>query len=108
MRKVGLDENDEYANILYWLQCIEARGASCPVVLVGTHVDEISSDHLQLVSGQVRQMYFGRFPNVKDFVAVNAKTSKNVQALHKLVTSLAQQDPSQQEPVHPAFYQVLQ
>lgn len=51
-------------------------------------------------------MYFGKFPNVKDFVAVNGKTGKNVPTLLKLVTSLAQQDPSQQELVPASFLQV--
>lgn len=105
MKKVG-DGNDEYASILYWLQCIEARGSACPVVLVGTHLDEVSSDHVQAIQAQLRQMYFGKFPNVKEFVAVNAKSSKNVPNLLRLVISLAQQDPSQQELVPASFLQV--
>lgn len=51
-------------------------------------------------------MYFGKFPNVKEFVAVNAKSSKNVPNLLRLVVSLAQQDPSQQELVPASFLQV--
>jgi hypothetical protein len=106
MKKVG-DGNDEYASILYWLQCIEARGSACPVILVGTHLDEVSSDHVQAIQSQLRQMYFGKFPNVKEFVAVNAKTSKNVPNLLRLIISFAQQDPSQQELVPASFLQVL-
>ena len=106
MKKVG-DGDDEYASILYWLQCIEARGSACPVVLVGTHLDEVSSDHVQAIQAQLRQMYFGRFPNVKEFVAVNARTSKNVPNILRLVISLAQQDPSQQELVPASFLQVI-
>lgn len=52
----GTSNDDEYASILYWLQCIEARGANCPVVLVGTHADEVSSDHTQAIHSQLKQV----------------------------------------------------
>jgi hypothetical protein len=53
------------------------------------HLDEVS---LGSRAEHSRQMYFEKFPNVKEFVAVNAKASKNIPNLLKLVISLAQQE----------------
>lgn len=74
--------DEEECKVSYWLQSIRSRTNNSPVIIVGTHADEVSSpEEATAKAERVRKKYQKRFPFIKYSVAVSAKTGSDIDAL---------------------------
>eukprot|EP00026_Physarum_polycephalum_P000223 Phypoly_transcript_00223.p1 GENE.Phypoly_transcript_00223~~Phypoly_transcript_00223.p1 ORF type:complete len:1946 (-),score=272.21 Phypoly_transcript_00223:42-5636(-) len=83
---------DDAAKVPYWLECISAWGPGSNVVIVGTHLDEVSKDRADQWAEEVKERYMSRFPNVKKFLPISGKSAKNIGKLQRVIQQLAQED----------------
>jgi serine/threonine protein kinase/GTPase SAR1 family protein len=73
---------DEECKVSYWLQSIRSRTNNSPVIIVGTHADEMPSiEEANAKAEKVRKKYQKRFPFIKYSVAVSAKTGSDIDSL---------------------------
>ncbi|GAM27829.1 hypothetical protein SAMD00019534_110050 [Acytostelium subglobosum LB1] len=82
-----LQQQDD-ARVSYWLQCIEAWGGDAQVVLVGTHLDELTSGQEERIQAEIDSKFCAAFPSIKGFLAVSCKTSKNINKLQALLVKV--------------------
>ena len=73
---------DEECKVSYWLQSIRSRTNNSPVIIIGTHADELGShEEATAKADRVRKKYQKRFPFIKYSVAVSAKTGSDIDLL---------------------------
>jgi Leucine-rich repeat (LRR) protein/serine/threonine protein kinase len=90
-----LDERS--SKVEYWLKTLRVRAdGRCPVVIVGTHVDDRKCDakYVEATFKSMRRKYSHRFPFVREYVAVSSKTGKGLGKLTETLVSLARSNTS--------------
>ncbi|XP_055353693.1 leucine-rich repeat serine/threonine-protein kinase 1-like isoform X2 [Paramacrobiotus metropolitanus] len=87
--------------VTQWLVNIQARAPSSPVIIVGTHLDEVkgakfSPGHVENLKSEVRQRFMGvidadkhGLPRVVNCVEISCKTKQNVSQLAKIIVETA-------------------
>lgn len=85
---------EETTKIDYWLQSIRSRTQNAPVILVGTHADEVSKAYMEEIQEYITQKYLRLFNNVKHFIGVSCKTRQNISVLQESLLKIAQAEES--------------
>jgi hypothetical protein len=65
------EKGEETARVDYWLQSIRARSDSSPVILIGTHADEVDNKYIEEIHEYMTKKYLATFPNIKSFLTVD-------------------------------------
>lgn len=74
--------DEEACKVSYWLQSIRSRTKNCPVVIVGTHADELSNpEEAHSKAEKVRRKYQKRFPFIKASFGISCKHEADIQNL---------------------------
>eukprot|EP01113_Clastostelium_recurvatum_P033783 TRINITY_DN4506_c0_g1_i4.p1 TRINITY_DN4506_c0_g1~~TRINITY_DN4506_c0_g1_i4.p1 ORF type:complete len:2236 (+),score=435.24 TRINITY_DN4506_c0_g1_i4:18-6725(+) len=96
---------DDASRVLFWLQSINAWAEGSPIILVGTHLDEVSSDRVVQIEADVMSKYGSAFPGIKGFVPVSCRHGgKNISRLLKTVRSVAEATDSFKESLPRSFF----
>eukprot|EP01132_Coremiostelium_polycephalum_P000699 gene699-862_t len=94
------------SRVPYWLQCIEAWGGKSPIILVGTHLDELQPTEIAQITQDIQNKYFSTFPNVKFFLPVSCKSGKNINKLQNLIVKLGKSEKKLGEIYSRAYFQL--
>ncbi|PRP88917.1 hypothetical protein PROFUN_00385 [Planoprotostelium fungivorum] len=100
-REKGMD------TIEYWLHMIESRARDSPVLIIGTHADEMSAEDVTTLEETLIERFSGRFENVKGILPINNLTSDGMQYVKLSIEKIA----SQYGPFHeeiPSNYKAFQ
>jgi len=104
---MSLYNPDETSRVPYWLQCIEAFGGNSPIILVGTHLDELpSGTEVAQISADIHNKYFTKFPNLKLFLPVSCKSGKNINKLQNHIVKLGKTEKKLGDLYSRAYFQL--
>ncbi|KAF2075746.1 hypothetical protein CYY_002928 [Polysphondylium violaceum] len=104
---MSLYNPDETSRVPYWLQCIEAFGGSSPIILVGTHLDELpSGTEISQITADIHNKYFTKFPNLKLFLPVSCKSGKNINKLQNHIVKLGKSEKKLGDLYSRAYFQL--
>lgn len=69
-----LRKPEENSRVEYWLQSIQARAKTAPIIVLGTHADDpiCTTEYLQDYIAKMHVKYQDRFPNIKKFLVCDA------------------------------------
>ena len=73
----------------FWLYSIQVRAPECPVLVVGTRVDEVSYNNASIPEKALRKKY----PQIRGFFAVSCKTKEGVQKFQEELIKVALSEP---------------
>eukprot|EP01117_Protostelium_nocturnum_P015986 TRINITY_DN6244_c0_g1_i1.p1 TRINITY_DN6244_c0_g1~~TRINITY_DN6244_c0_g1_i1.p1 ORF type:complete len:1910 (-),score=646.75 TRINITY_DN6244_c0_g1_i1:731-6460(-) len=71
-------QENGFSSVEYWLNMIESRARDAPVIIVGTHNDEVSAERIKQLEDQVVDKFGSRFGNVKSVVNVCGLTGDGI------------------------------
>lgn len=79
-----VDPKQGQAAVEYWLQCINARAARAPVIVIGTHADDkhCTKEYIDSVWKVLCERYNKRnFPDIVDWLAISSKSGRGLPEL---------------------------
>ena len=84
--------DDQYEErIKYWLRTIDTIVCTLPkstIVIVGTHLDLVNQDRLNLVENRIKQIA-SKNKSVKSYLFVSSVTKKNIDVLEETIIDLS-------------------
>ena len=86
---------DAILHLQPWLLNIQARAPNSPVIIVGTHLDEIRDDQsaVEDIEGKVERLYKldsqNKYPSIRGLIFVSCTRYQNIEQLVKLVYETA-------------------
>jgi small GTP-binding protein len=77
----------------YWLQSIQNRAPTAPIILVGTHCDskKCNKDLLLDIEHRVNTVFRPHFPSIRTFISVSCKSKKNIDTLQSMIVRLVRE-----------------
>jgi hypothetical protein len=82
--------NQEVSKIEYWLHSLATRVKNCPIVLVGTHLDDerCTKEYVTQVFEKLHNKYAKMFPNIVDYTAVSTSALANFKGVKELQSKI--------------------
>ncbi|KAL6058667.1 Myotubularin-like phosphatase domain [Balamuthia mandrillaris] len=83
--------NKETSKIEYWLQSLCTRMKDCPIIMVGTHLDDerCTKEYITSTFDGLKQRFAAFQSNILDYVAVSTTTYKGVKSLQSKIAAAA-------------------
>jgi len=91
---VVLKLGDYQTKILdYWLHSVEAHAGDSPILIVGTHADEVSPAKAAETGTEILERYYKRFPSICGFLGMSSFDGSGVTELTEQIIKVALKQP---------------
>lgn len=73
----------------YWLRMVSVQAPQCPILIVGTHVDDVAYSQSKIST----HMLTRKFPQIRGFYGVSCKQLTNISKLRDDLVKIAWKEP---------------
>jgi len=85
----NLSLDEEYSRVEYWLQSILARAKGCKILLVGTHLDEVTPEKASRIVKQMSEKYLQKIPGLMSpILTVSCQTGEGIDKFINLLQNV--------------------
>ena len=103
------NEGKNKMKINYWLQMINAAAPKSPIILVGTHVDELSEAEIKQITDNIIHSYSSLQLRVeiKAIFTINTFDQEHIESLHDSLLQILRQQPYLSKKVPSGYLQLI-
>jgi len=98
---------EEESRVEFWLQSITTRAKDAPIIIVGTHLDDVNRNNAKLLKKKMKEKYYTRFPNIKSIKLVSCTNGKGITSLRETLEDIVISQPNMGESL-PRSYMLLE
>eukprot|EP01132_Coremiostelium_polycephalum_P008525 gene8525-10480_t len=100
---------EEASRVEFWLQSISTRAPNSPIIIVGTHIDDLEGgkNSAKILKKRMEDKYMPLFPNIKVIKLVSCTSGKGVTSLRENIEEIACNQPNMGE-LLPSSYILLE
>ncbi|KAF2071594.1 hypothetical protein CYY_007084 [Polysphondylium violaceum] len=98
---------EEESRVEFWLQSISTRAKDAPIIIVGTHLDDVNRNNAKPLKKKMKEKYCTRFPNIKAIKLVSCTSGKGIPSLRETLESVVTSQPTMGESL-PRSYMLLE
>ncbi|KAK5576072.1 hypothetical protein RB653_007210 [Dictyostelium firmibasis] len=98
---------EEESRVEFWLQSITTRAKDAPIIIVGTHLDDVNRTTAKMQKKRMKEKYLTRYQNIKAIKLVSCTSGKGITSLREKLEALVQSQSNMGESL-PRSYMLLE